>query len=57
MPDGLYRVTTRYLCAGLVISGGCVLTAAPILWKRMDYYLTIAVRVGDDPAALPRFNA
>lgn len=32
--DGLYQVTTRYLCAGFIVVGGRVarLDCAPILW-------------------------
>ena len=42
MKDGLYRVTTSYLCAGFVVSGGRVTQCAPILRKRIDYWLKIA---------------
>lgn len=31
MPDGLYQLTTSWLCAGLVAAGGRVTRAAPIL--------------------------
>lgn len=41
-PDGLYRVTTRYLCAGFVVDGGRVTMCAPILRKRLTYWMTIA---------------
>jgi len=44
--DGLYRVTTSYLCAGFVVEGGRVTRCAPILRKRLAYWQTIAVRVG-----------
>jgi hypothetical protein len=46
MTDGLYQVTTRYLCAGFVIQGGRVIMCAPILRRRLDYWRTVAVRVG-----------
>lgn len=46
MPDGLYRVTTRYLCAGFVIDSGRVTMCAPILRKKIGYWKTIARRVG-----------
>jgi hypothetical protein len=48
LPDGLYRVTTRYLCAGFVVEGGKVKRSrcAPILRKRLAYWATIAERVG-----------
>ena len=45
MSDGLYQVTTRYLCAGFVVAGGRVTMCAPILRKRLSYWRTIAVRV------------
>lgn len=44
--DGLYQVTTPYLCAGFVIEGGKVVSCAPILRKRFRYWRTIAVRIG-----------
>jgi hypothetical protein len=44
--DGLYRVTTRYLCAGFVVSGGCVISCAPILRRKLAYWQTIAEWVG-----------
>lgn len=47
MPDGLYQVTTPYLCAGFVIEGGRVTSCAPILRKRLAYWMTIAKRIGD----------
>lgn len=43
MKDGLYQVTTRYLCAGFVIKDGRVTTCAPILRNRIEYWKTIAV--------------
>jgi hypothetical protein len=44
-PDGLYRVTTSYLCAGFVIADGRVTHCAPILRKRLDYWRTVAVPI------------
>lgn len=46
--DGLYQVTTSYLCAGFVIEGGRVVMCAPILRKRLSYWKTIAKRLADD---------
>jgi len=43
--DGLYRVTTHYLCAGFVIDGGKVTRCAPILRRKLAYWLTVAERV------------
>ena len=45
MADGLYRVTTPYLCAGFVVERGVVTHCAPILRRRLDYWRTVAVRV------------
>ena len=46
MIDGLYRVCTRSLCAGFVLERGQIVRAAPILCKRMGYWLTVAHWVG-----------
>ena len=46
MIDGLYQVTTRYLCAGFVVESGTVTRCAPILRKKLAYWQTIARRVG-----------
>jgi hypothetical protein len=45
MEDGLYRVTTGYLCAGFVVSRGRVTVCAPILRKKMAYWKKVAVWV------------
>jgi hypothetical protein len=47
MIDGLYRVVTVYLCAGFVVEGGRVTHCAPILFKRLPYWKTVAERIGD----------
>lgn len=46
LKDGLYQVITSYLCAGFVVKDGVVVDAAPILWKRLPYWVTIARYVG-----------
>lgn len=46
MADGLYRVTTTYLCAGFVMQNGHVVMCAPVLRKRLAYWKTIARRIG-----------
>ena len=46
MVDGLYRVTTSYLCAGFVVENGVITRFAPILGKKLAYWMTVAVRVG-----------
>lgn len=48
MKPGLYQVTTRYLCAGFVVErDGSVVVCAPILRKRLRYWMTIAQEVVD----------
>jgi hypothetical protein len=46
MRDGLYRVTTGYLCAGFIVAGGRVIECAPVLARRLDYWRTVAVWLG-----------
>ena len=46
MTDGLYQVTTSYLCAGFVVTNGRVTICAPILRKKLAYWMTVARRVG-----------
>jgi hypothetical protein len=46
MRDGLYRVSLPYLTAGFVIAGGAVVACAPILRRRLRYWLRIAERIG-----------
>lgn len=48
MKDGLYQVTTSYLCAGFVVKDGQVTISAPILRKRLAYWVTQGELVGDD---------
>lgn len=50
LEDGLYRVTTPFLCAGFVLVSGLVTLCAPILRKRLDYWKTKAVLVRRDHA-------
>jgi len=45
--DGLYRVTTGYLCAGFVVRAGRVVMCAPILRKRLKWWMTQAVEVNN----------
>jgi hypothetical protein len=45
LSNGLYRVTTEYLCAGFIVRDGRVVNCAPILRKRLPYWITIAVKV------------
>ncbi len=42
MRDGLYQVTTSYLCAGFVIENGVITACAPILKAKLDYWMTVA---------------
>jgi hypothetical protein len=56
LTDGLYRVTTPSLCAGFFIEGGKVAVCAPILRRKLPYWMTLAVCVsafaGDDGLAV-----
>lgn len=45
MEDGLYRVATKYLCAGFVIKDNKLIAIAPILKKKFNYWKTIAKRI------------
>lgn len=42
MKDGLYQVTTPYLCAGFIVMYGQIVDAAPILRAKINYWVTIA---------------
>lgn len=46
MRDGLYQVTTSYLCAGFIVEAGKVTICAPILRRKLAYWMTVARRVG-----------
>ena len=45
LADGLYQVTTPHLCAAFVIENGQVTECAPILRRRLSYWMTVANRV------------
>jgi len=45
--DGLYQVTTSYLCAGYILQGGVVTACAPVLKNKINYWKTIGVWVCD----------
>lgn len=45
--DGLYQVDYRGICAGFVIEGGRVTACAPVLRRRIEFWKTIAIRIGD----------
>lgn len=47
LPDGVYRVTTSYFCAGFVVSGGRVVLCAPILRRRLEFFAGMAERIAD----------
>lgn len=42
MKDGLYQVTTSYLCAGFIVKRGKVIHCAPILAKNLANWLSRA---------------
>lgn len=43
MKDGLYLVTTPFLCAGFMVENGIITHCAPILKKKIEYWKTVAV--------------
>lgn len=45
--DGLYQVTTPRFCAGFVVRDGRVISCAPILRRRLNYWWTKAERVAE----------
>lgn len=47
MKDGLYQVTTSYLCAGFVVRDGKITACAPILRNKIKYWMTVATWIGD----------
>jgi len=42
MKNGLYQVTTKYLCAGFIIKDNLITHCAPILKKKIEYWKTVA---------------
>lgn len=45
--DGLYRVEAGHFVAGFVVEKGRVTECAPILRKRLAYWMKVAVRITD----------
>lgn len=45
MEDGLYRVTTPYLCAGFTVKQNKLYSCAPILKRKIEYWKTIATHI------------
>lgn len=45
LSNGLYQVTTKYLCAGFVIENNKIIACAPILIKKIEYWKTIAIKI------------
>lgn len=48
MIDGLYQVTTPYLCAGYVVQNGQVTECAPVLRRKLHYWTTKGKMVGEE---------
>jgi hypothetical protein len=42
MKNGLYRIEWGSICAGFVVEGGAVTRCAPVLRKRLTYWITSA---------------
>ena len=47
MIDGLYRVVTPHFVAAFVVRDGKVAECAPILRKRLAFWVTVAKRIGE----------
>lgn len=43
--DGVYRVTTNYLCAGFIVKNNLIVECAPILRKKIKYWKTVAKKI------------
>lgn len=43
--DGLYRVNYKTICAGFVVENGRVIICAPILRKKIEFWITKATWV------------
>lgn len=44
--DGLYRVSYKTVTAGFVVENGRVTRAAPILRRRLAYWVALGIRIG-----------
>ena len=49
LSDGLYAIVTQDWAAGFVVERGSVTMCAPILRKRLSYWITVARRVPECP--------
>ena len=56
LPDGLYQVTTAYLCAGFTVKGGERTDCAPILRNKIGYWRLVEKRIEDQPKSLRYSN-
>ncbi len=45
--DGLYQVTTSWMCAGFIVKDGKIIECAPILRRKLSFWVTKAKRIGD----------
>lgn len=46
-PDGIYQVKKDRITAGFVVRNGKVIDCAPILRKKLGYWMTIAERIAE----------
>lgn len=46
LENGLYRVTTKYFCAGFEVKDKKIINCAPILRNRIQYWVKIAEKIG-----------
>lgn len=45
LQDGLYQVYWRGICAGFEIKGGEVVACAPVLRRKLNFFMSIAKRI------------
>jgi len=57
LADGLYRVETPRLCGGFVVERGVVTECAPILRRHLEYWMTVAVRIGEAGSSVSPLKA
>ena len=48
MTDGLYRVETLQICAGFYVECGKIIWCAPILRRKLNYWISIAKLVDEN---------
>lgn len=54
MRDGIYQVTHKGICAGFVIRNGNAVYCAPVLRKKLTWWVTIAKYIGEEEDEVQR---